>query len=56
MFTMTCKVVLPLSLKNMKTTSKHKFFTSLKILNNTYRKKNKISSKLAKDDIIIYKK
>ncbi len=44
------------SLKNMKTTSKHKFFTSLKILNNTYKKKNKISSKLAKDDIIIYKK
>ena len=44
------------SLKNMKTTRKHKFFTSLKILNNTYRKKNKISSKLAKDNIIIYKK
>ena len=44
------------SLKNMKTTRKHKFFTSLKILNNTYKKKNKISSKLAKDNIIIYKK
>tara|TARA_B100001989_G_C24396767_1_gene392077 strand:- start:271 stop:786 length:516 start_codon:yes stop_codon:yes gene_type:complete len=44
------------SLKNMKTTRKHKFFTSLKILNNTYRKKNKISSKLAKDNIIIYKR
>ena len=44
------------SFKNMKTTRKHKFFTSFKILNNTYRKKNKISSKLAKDNIIIYKK
>ena len=44
------------SFKKMKTNRKHKFFTSLKILNNTYRKKNKISSKLAKDNIIIYKK
>ena len=40
----------------MKTTKKHKFFTSFKILNNRYRKKNKISSKLAKDNITIYKK
>ena len=42
--------------KTMKTSRKHKFFTSLNILNRRYRKKNKISSKLGKDNITIYKK
>ena len=44
------------SAKNMKISEKHIFFTSFNILNNKYRKKNKISSKLAKDNITIYKK
>ena len=44
------------SSKNMKTSRKHKFFTCFKILNNRYRKKNKISSKLSKDNITIYKR
>ena len=44
------------SSKNMKTSRKHKFFTSFNILNSRYRKKNRISSKLAKDNITIYKR
>jgi len=40
--------------KNMKTSKKHKFFTSFNILNRRYKKKSKISSKLAKDNITIY--
>ena len=44
------------SSKNIKTSGKHKFFTSYNILNNRYRKKNRISSKLAKDNITIYKR
>ena len=44
------------SFKNIKTNRKHKFFTSVNMLNSRYRKKNKISSKLAKDNITIYKK
>ena len=44
------------SSKNMKIGRKHKFFTSLNILNSRYRKKNKVSSKLAKDNITIYKR
>ena len=44
------------SSKNMKTSKKHKFFTCFNILNSRYSKKNKISSKLSKDNITIYKK
>ena len=44
------------SAKNMKTSGKHILFTSFNILNYRYRKKNKISSKLAKDNITIYKR
>ena len=44
------------SSKNMKTSAKHKFFTGFNILNSRYRKKNKISSKLFKDNITIYKR
>ena len=44
------------SSKNMKISRKHKFFTSFNILNSRYRKKNKVSSKLAKDNITIYKR
>ena len=44
------------SSKNMKTNRKHKFFTSFNILNNKYKKKIKVSSKLAKDSITIYKR
>ena len=44
------------SSKNMKTSKKHKYFTSFDILNNRYKKRNKISSKLTKDNITIYKK
>ena len=40
--------------KNMKTSKKHKFFTSFNILNRRYKKKSKISSKLAKDHITTY--
>ena len=42
--------------KNLKTSGKHKFFTSFNILNSRYKKKYKISSKLAKDNITIYKR
>ena len=42
--------------KNLKTSRKHKFFTSFSILNSRYKKKSKISSKLAKDSITIYKR
>ena len=42
--------------KNMKISGKHKFFTSFSILNSRYKKKSKISSKLAKDNITIYKR
>ena len=42
--------------KNMKTNKKHKFFTSLNIINSKYKKKSKINSKLAKDNITIYKR
>ena len=42
--------------KNLSTTKKHQNFTSLNILNNRYKKKNKIISKLAKDSITIYKR
>jgi len=42
--------------KNLKTSGKHKFFTSFNILNSRYKKKSKISSKLAKDNITIYKR
>ena len=34
----------------------NKNFTSLKILNSKYKKRYKVSSKLTKDKIIIYKK
>ncbi len=44
------------SSKNMKTNRKHKFFTSFNILNSRYKKTNKVSSKLAKDSITIYKR
>ena len=44
------------SSKNLKTVRKHKFFTSFSILNSRYKKKSKISSKLAKDNITIYKR
>ena len=42
--------------KNLKTSGKHKFFTSFSILISRYKKKSKISSKLAKDNITIYKR
>jgi len=42
--------------KNLKTSGKHKFFTSYSMLNSRYKKKFKISSKLAKDNITIYKR
>ena len=42
--------------KNLKTSVKHKFFTSFSILNRRYKKKFKISSKLGKDNITIYKR
>ena len=35
---------------------KHQFFTSFSILNSKYKKKSKISSKLVKDNITIYKR
>ncbi len=44
------------SSKNMKTTVKHKFFTSLSNLNSKYTQKAKIVSKPAKDNITIYKR
>ena len=42
--------------KNLSTTKKHQNFTSLSILNSKYKKKYKISSKLVKDNITIYKR
>ena len=42
--------------KKILTTKKHQLFTSFKILNNKYKKKFKISSKLVKDNISIYKR
>ena len=42
--------------KNLPTSRKHQIFTSLNILNSRYKKKHKISSKLAKDNITIYKR
>tara|TARA_B100001939_G_scaffold159627_1_gene137858 strand:+ start:132 stop:1235 length:1104 start_codon:yes stop_codon:yes gene_type:complete len=43
------------SSKNMKISGKHKFFTSYNIINSRYKKK-KISFKIAKDNITIYKR
>ena len=42
--------------KVLLTNRKHHLFTSFKLLNNKYKKKFKISSKLAKDKITIYKR
>ena len=42
--------------KNLSATKKHKIFTSFSILNNKYKKKSRISSKLIKDNITIYKR
>ena len=42
--------------KKLSTNKKHQFFTSFSILNKKYKKKSKISSKLAKDNITIYKR
>ena len=42
--------------KKILTTRKHQLFTSFGILNNKYKKKFKVSSKLVKDDISIYKR
>ncbi len=42
------------SSKIMKTSRKHKFFTSLNLLNSRFKKKNKITPKIAKDIITIY--
>ena len=42
------------SSKIMKTSRKHKFFTSLNLLNSRFKKKNKITPKLGKDIITIY--
>ncbi len=42
--------------KNLLTTRKHKIFTSLNMLNSKYKKKSKLSSKLEKDIITIYKR
>ena len=42
--------------KNLQTSKNHQIFTSLNILNSRYKKKYKISSKLAKDNITVYKK
>ena len=44
------------SSKKLSTIRKHQYFTSFNILNSRYKKKFKISSKLAKDNITIYKK
>ena len=44
------------SRKNLLINEKHQFFTSLNILNSRYKKISKISSKLAKDNITIYKR
>ena len=42
--------------KKLLTNKKHQIFTSFSILNNNYKKKSKISSKLVKDHITIYKR
>ena len=42
--------------KKLLTNRKHQFFTSFSILNRRYKKRFKISSKLAKDKITIYKR
>ena len=42
--------------KKLLTNRKHQFFTSLSILDSIYKKKSKISSKLVKDIITIYKR
>jgi len=42
--------------KRLSTNKKHQFFTSFDILNKRYKKKFKISSKLVKDNITIYKR
>ncbi len=42
--------------KNLSKKKKHLIFTSLNILNKIYNNKSKVSSKLAKDKITIYKK
>ena len=44
------------SSKKLLTNRKHKFFTSFNILDSIYKKKSKISSKLVKDNITIYKR
>ena len=44
------------SSKVLSVTKKHKVFTSYSILNSIYKKKYKISTKLAKDNITIYKR
>ena len=42
--------------KVLSTTGKHQIFTSFDLLNSIYKKKFKITSKLAKDNITIYKR
>jgi len=42
--------------KNLLINEKHQIFTSFNILNSKYKKKSKTSSKLAKDNITIYKR
>ena len=42
--------------KNLSKTKKYQIFTSFSILDNKYINKSKISSKLAKDNITIYKR
>tara|TARA_Y100000591_G_C21658144_1_gene606398 strand:- start:25 stop:903 length:879 start_codon:yes stop_codon:yes gene_type:complete len=44
------------SSKKLVTSRKHQIFTSFSVLNNKYKKKFKISSKLVKDNITIYKR
>ena len=44
------------SSKNLLTNRKNQIFTSFNILNSRYKKKVKVSSKLAKDNITIYKR
>jgi len=44
------------SSKNLLINRKHQIFTSYSMLNSIYKKKSKISSKLAKDNITIYKR
>ncbi len=42
--------------KKLSTNRKHKFFTSLSVLDSRYKKKYKINSKVSKDTITIYKR